>query len=200
MKSEKVQSWIYKQLSRERSNLPHENLNREDIEDFTDEFLLDLRAVFENFVKAFNELKRADIESFSGGIDSESVREKLKGSLLLYDLADKKGFMLFRKGYRLIFSTAKPGRIKVHFLKQKPFGETETFVDSSINAITNDTMSINWVHEGHKGFVNINVLVRYYMGRFLQGNVKTSLKGKASRPEKALSFSFLSKEFKRKKK
>ena len=169
MKSERAQSWIYRQLTRKKPDISDGSLNREDIGDFTDEFLLDLRAVFEGFVKAFNDLKKTDIESFPETVPSvKSVKEKLKGSLLLYDLADKKGFMLFRKGYRLIFSSLKPGQIKIQFLKQKPFGETETFVDTSISAITNDTMSINWIHEGRKGFVSIDVLVRYYMGRFLQ--------------------------------
>ena len=167
MKSERTQSWIYKCLMTKKSDLSPRNLGEEDIEDFTNEFLLDLRTVFEHFVKAFNDLKKTHTED-SQNFSSQETKEKLKGSLLLYDLANKKGFMLFRKGYKLIFSYIKPGCIKVHFLKQKPFGETETFVDDLITAITNDTMSINWVHENHKGFVDINVLTRYYMRRFLQ--------------------------------
>lgn len=168
MKLERTQSWIFKCLTEKKSDFLRNNLNKEDIEDFTDEFLTDLRSVFEHFVEAFNGLKQANVENFPEGFSFKKNKEKLKGSLLLYDLADKKGFMLFRKGYRLVFSYVRPGRISVQFLKQKPLSEAEVFVDTFINAITNDTMSINWVHENHKGFVNINVLVRYYMRRFLQ--------------------------------
>ena len=167
MESEKIKSWIYKCLNAKKSGFSPRNLGKEDIEDWTNEFLFDLRSAFEHFVKAFDDLKKENIEYFPDR-HSPATQEKLKGSLLLYDLADKKGFMLFRKGYRLIFSYIQPGRIKVQFLKQKPFSETEVFVDTFINAITNDTMSINWVHENHKGFVDINVLARYYMRRFLR--------------------------------
>ena len=167
MKAERTQSWIYKCLMAKKSDFSPKTLGEEDIEDLTNEFLLDLRSVFEHFVKAFNDLKKANVENFQDPSEQET-KEKLKGSLLLYDLAEAKGFMLFRKGYRLIFSYAKPGCIKIQFLKQKPFGETENFVEAFINAITNDTMSINWVHENHKGFVDINILARYYMKRFLQ--------------------------------
>ncbi len=171
MESKRIQSWIYKCLTEEKSGLPHNKLSEEDMADFTHEFLLDIRSVFEHFVKAFNDLKNNNVEGFSepAAPSLKLAKEKLKGSLLLYDLANKEGFMLFRRGYRLIFSFVKPGRIHVQLLRQKPLGETETFVDSFINAVNNDTMSINWVDEDHQGFVNINILARYYMRCFLQG-------------------------------
>ncbi len=161
MESEKTKSWIYKCLKGDKPNIPLENLEEEDLEDWTYEFLLDLRSIFENFIQAFEELKTKD--------GPPDMAEKLKSSLFIYDLADKKGFMLFRKeGYRLTFSYVRPGCIRVHFFKQNPFSEPESFVDSHIRALTNDTLSINWVHEGRKGFVDIQVLARYYMKRFLQ--------------------------------
>jgi len=167
MEPKKIKSWIYECLTTRQLDFSSRYWGKEDIDNWTNDFLLDLRSVFENFVKAFDDLKRGGIKDFSNP-PSEVVKEKLKGSLFLYDLADKKGFMLFRKGYRLIFSYVQPGRIRVQFLKQQPFSETESFVDAFINAITSGTLSINWVHENHKGFVNINVLARYYMRRFLQ--------------------------------
>ena len=167
MESEKTKSWIYKCLTAQKSDFSSRNLEKEDIANWTHEFLIDLRCVFEHFIKAFDDLKREDISAFPKP-PTEEIREKLKGSIFLYDLADQKGFMLFRKGYRLIFSYVRPGRIRVRFLKQQPFSETENFVDAFINAITDDTMSVNWVHENHKGFVDLNVLAHYYMRRFLQ--------------------------------
>lgn len=167
MREDRTQSWIYKCLMAKEPDSTHKPLVEEDITDLTNEFLLDLRSIFEHFVQAFNNLKKENIEVFEKHSQEES-RKKLKGSILIYDLKDGKGFMIFRKGYRLVFSYVKPGCIKVQFLRQKPFGEMENFVESFIKAVTHGTMSINWVHENHNGFVDINILVRYYMRRFLQ--------------------------------
>ena len=167
MESEKTKSWIYKCLRAKKSDFAPKSLGEEDIEDGTKEFLMDLRSIFEHFVQSFEALKKEGLKDLSDPKLKET-KEKLKNSIFIYDLADKKGWMLFRKGYRLIFSYNQPGRIRVQFLKQKPFSETERFVDTFINAITDDTLSINWAHENHKGFVDINVLARYYMRRFLQ--------------------------------
>ena len=167
MEPEKTKSWIYKCLSEKSSAFQAKSLDQQEISHFTDEFLLDLRTIFEHFVKAFNELKQEEAKNPSSTKDKKTPKA-LKTSVFLYDLADKKGFMLFRQGYRLIFSSLKPGRVRVQFFKQKPFSPTEHFVDTFINAITNETLSINWVHEKHKGFVDIQILARYYMRRFLQ--------------------------------
>ena len=167
MREDRTQSWIYKCLMADKPSSVHKPLVDEDIADLTNEFLLDLRSVFEHFVQAFNDLKKENIEAFEKH-GQEKSREKFKGSILIYDLKDEKGFMIFRKGYRLIFSYVKPGCVKVQFLRQKPFGETENFVEAFIRAVTHGTMSINWVHDNHNGFVNINILARYYMRRFLQ--------------------------------
>lgn len=167
MEVEKAKSWIYKCLAEKKSDFSPRSLAEGDIKDFTNEFLSDLRTIFEHFIKAFNEIRQEGCGEVAGLTEKEA-KEKFQGSLFLYDLADKPGFMLFRKGYRLIFSYIQPGRVRVQFMKQKPFSETENFVDAFINAITNETMSINWVHENHKGFVDINILARYYMKRFLQ--------------------------------
>lgn len=167
MREDRTQSWIYNCLMAEKPNSVHKPLIDEDIADLTNEFLLDLRSVFESFVQAFNDLKKENIQSLEKPNQEQSWK-RFKGSILIYDLKDEKGFMVFRKGYRLIFSYVTPGCIKVQFLRQKPLGEVEKFVESFIRAVTHETMSINWTHDDHKGFVNINILARYYMRRFLQ--------------------------------
>ena len=168
MKEERERAWIHKCLQAQKEDFSPRVLNKEDIADFTNDFLLDLRSLFEHFVSIFNDLKRSAWDDAQNTGFEQATREKLKGSLVIYDLADTKGFMLFRKGYRLVFSYVRPGCVKIHFFKQKPFGEAENFVETFLNAITDDTMSINWVHENRKGFVDINILARYYMKRFLQ--------------------------------
>ena len=167
MKKDQTQSWIYKCLMAEEPGSAHKLLSDEDVADLTKEFLLDLRSIFEHFVQAFNDLKKENIETFEKHIQEKS-QKKLKGSILIYDLKDGKGFMIFRKGYRLIFSYVEAGCVKVQFVRQKPFGETESFVESFLRAVTHGTMSINWTHDNHNGFININILARYYMRRFLQ--------------------------------
>lgn len=169
MNPEKVKLWVYKCLETQKEGFLEKSFGDEDIKDWTNEFLSDLQSVFEYFVQAFNDLKKENMTEKPSGLKaSKETKKKLKNSLFLYNLTNQKGFMIFRKGYKLIFSYVQPGRIQVQFLKQKPFSEKEYLEDSFIQAITDDTMSINWVHENHKGFIDINVLARYYMKRFLQ--------------------------------
>ena len=162
MDIEKTKSWIYKCLETEKSKFPSDNLEEEDIKDLTCDFLQDLRSIFEHYVQAYEKIK------LEGDPTNESIKEKLKTSFFIYNLADTAGFMLFKKNYKLIFAYAKPGQIKIKFLKQKPFSELEVFVDTFVNAVSQDTMSIRWVHENRKGFINKDILARYYMKRFLE--------------------------------
>ena len=161
MDIEKTKSWIYKCLETERSKFPSNNLEEEDIKELSYDFLQDLRSIFEHYIQAYEKIK-------SEGSDSANIKEKLKTSFFIYDLADTAGFMLFKKSHKLIFSYVKPGQIRIKFLKQKPLSETELFVDTYLNAVCQDTMSIRWVHENKKGFIDKDILARYYMKRFLE--------------------------------
>lgn len=167
MKKERTQSWIYKCLTEPHENEGCKGLIQEDIIDLSHELLFDLKSIFGYFVQTFNELKEFPIENQN--LDVQKLhQDKIKSSILIYDLTDEQGFMLFKQGYKLIFSYYKPGHIKVKFLKHKAFSDEDIFTEASIIAVTNNTMSLNWVHDNHKGFVDINVLARYYMRRFLQ--------------------------------
>ncbi|MCZ0931544.1 MAG: hypothetical protein OXJ52_00090 [Oligoflexia bacterium] len=164
MDIEKTKSWIYKRLQTEKSKFSSDSLEEEDIKELSYDFLQDLRAIFEHYVQAYEKIK---IEGVKNPTD-ESIKEKLKTSFFIYDLADTKGFMLFKKNYKLIFAYVKPGQVRIKFLKQKPFSETEVFVDTYLNAVSQDTMSIRWVHDNRKGFIDKDILARYYMKRFLE--------------------------------
>ena len=161
MDIEKTKSWIYKCLETEKSKFPAHNLEEEDIKELSYDFLQDLRSIFEHYVQAYEKIKLEET-------DSANIKEKLKTSFFIYDLADTAGFMLFKKSHKLIFSYVKPGQIRIKFLKQKPLSETELFVDTYLNAVCQDTMSIRWVHENKKGFIDKDILARYYMKRFLE--------------------------------
>ena len=162
MDIEKTKSWIYKRLNTEKSKFSTESLEEEDIKDLTCDFLQDLRSIFEHYVQAYEEIK------LEGDPSHTAIKEKLQTSFFIYNLADTPGFMLFKKNYKLIFAYVKPGQIKIKFLKQKPFSEIEVFVETFVNAISQDTMSIRWVHDNRKGFIDKDILARYYMKRFLE--------------------------------
>lgn len=162
MDIEKAKSWISKCLETDKSKFPSDSLEEEDIKDLTCDFLQDLRSIFEHYVQAYEKIK---LERDSA---SEAIQKKLKSSFFIYDLAETAGFMLFKKNYKLIFAFVKPGQIRIKFLKQKPFSEMEVFVDTFVNAVSQGTMSIRWVHENKKGFIDKDILARYYMKRFLE--------------------------------
>ncbi|MCY4320815.1 MAG: hypothetical protein OXC37_00195 [Bdellovibrionaceae bacterium] len=162
MDIEKTKSWIYKQLSTKKVKFPSENLEEEDIKDLTCDFLQELKAIVQHYIQAYDKIKSD--ESYS----TKSLKEKLNNSFFIYDLADTLGFMVFKKHYKLIFAYIKPGQIRIKFLKQKPLSEIEVFVDTYLNAVSKDTMSIRWVHDNKKGFIDKEILVRYYMKRFLE--------------------------------
>ena len=165
MDIEKTKSWIYKRLATGKAKFPAEKLEEEDIQDLTYDFLQDLRSIFEHYVQAYEKIKREGVKESSS---NESIKEKLKTSFFIYDLADTAGFMLFKKNYKLIFAYVKPGQVRIKFLKQQLFSEEEVFVDTYLNSVSHDTMSIRWIHENKKGFIDKDILARYYMKRFLE--------------------------------
>ena len=164
MDIEKTKSWIYKCLETEKSKFHSENLEEGDIRELTHDFLHDLRSLFEHYVQAYEKIKIEGVKDSS----PESTKQKLKTSLFIYDLADTEGFMLFKNNYKLIFTYVKPGQVRIKFLKQKLFSETEVFVDTYLNAVFHEAMSIRWIHDNRKGFIDKDILARYYMKRFLE--------------------------------
>ncbi len=175
MKLETTKSWIEKCLVEKNSQALNPILTQKELAEITNEVLLDLRSIFEHFVEAFNDLKSSFLQNTEKHnlIDQkDSLHFSLLRSIHIYDVVDKKnGFMLFRKGHRLIFTPESPGRIHIQLIQK----ENETIIkhiDTYINACSNNVMSIQWTHEDHKGFVNLNTLSRYYMKCFLAESEK----------------------------
>ena len=163
MKIEFTKSWMEKcLLDKNDSNSPSQ-LTETEISEITDEAILDLKSIFEHFIKAFNDIKLSQAESDKSIIPEESLR-----SIHIYDLADdKKGFMVFRKGCRLIFSEKSPGSIRIQMLVKKDNLNTTEVIDTCIQASINNIASVKWTHDHFKGFVNLEILARYYMKQFL---------------------------------
>jgi len=155
----KTKSWIQDCVKESTESHHADKLSRETS---TDDFLKDLRCLFEHYLKAFNEIKDQEEKT------SSSHPSAFKNSFFIYDLADTKGFMLFKKDFKMIFSSSVAGRIRIKFLKQRVFSEREVLEDAYLNLVCQDMLSVNWTHEGKKGFVDRDILVRYYMKRFIQ--------------------------------
>ncbi len=175
MKLETTKSWIEKCLIEKNSKTSNLIVTQAELKEITNEVLLDLRSIFEHFVEAFNDLKSSllqNTEKHKWIDQKEGLPFSLLRSIHIYDVVDKEnGFMLFRKGHRLIFTPEKAGRIHIQLIKK----ENETIIkhiDTYINAFLNNVMSIQWTHEDHKGFVDLNTLSRYYMKCFLTESEK----------------------------
>ncbi|MGI9548989.1 MAG: hypothetical protein ACR2M7_03280 [Bdellovibrionales bacterium] len=174
MKLETTKSWIERCLleKNEVSNI----LTQKEVKEITHEVLLDLRSKFAHFVSAFNDLKTSFLQNTKGE-DLTDQKEGLSFSFLkpihIYQVSGKEnGFMLFRKGHRLVFTPEKPGRIRIQLIK-KENGILSNKIDTYINAFSNNIMSIQWTHEDHKGFVDLETLSRYYMKQFLAESEKS---------------------------
>ena len=158
---QKTKSWIYNCVKQETELSNQDKLTKEAL---TDDFLKDLHCLFQHYLEAFNEIKAEEEKT------SSSHPSAFKNSIFIYDLDETKGFMLFKKDFKMIFSCVDSGRIRIKFLKQRVLSELEILADAYLNLVYQDMMSINWVHEGKKGFIDRDILVRYYMKRFIQEN------------------------------
>ena len=171
MKLETTKSWIEKCLMEKNSKILNPVLTQKELKEITNEVLLDLRAVFEHFVEAFNDLKSSflqDTEKHKLIDQKDNLHFSLLRPIHIYDVVGKEnGFMLFRKGHRLIFTPEGVGRIHIQLIKKENTA-TIKHIDTHINAFSNNAMSIQWTHEGQKGFVDLNTLSRYYMKCFLR--------------------------------
>ena len=161
MEKEKIKNWLYRHVKEDTAEGSFQSFSDQELEEFTEDFLKDLKWLFESYIEGFNEIKD----------ESQTLPEvssKLQLSLYVYDLADQKGFLIFRPGYRLIFSTPSPGRVRVQFLKSSGPASSEALEDSLIKAISTQSLSLNWAHENFKGFLDKNLLVRYYIKKILE--------------------------------
>ena len=128
----------------------------------TIDFLRDLRAAFIESCSAFNELKGSQI-----------------GQVKIYGISKTVAdFMLFRNGYKLIFSMTRPGEIAIilnhvtaHHLATPGAADPGT-------AMSHDLLQAHWGAFGELKWrfkdskINLDYLVRYYMTRFVKESLK----------------------------
>jgi hypothetical protein len=125
----------------------------------TIEFLKEIKEHFVDYTTAFNNMKNSPL-----------------GNVKIYGISNTvTDFMLFRNGYKLLFSATAPGRIAISFQNQAPTliphmstqpPVTEECLDAQVGAFG----EINWTYHGSP--VNIDSLVRYYTSRFIRESAK----------------------------
>lgn len=130
------------------------------LEEATLDFVNDLKACFVEAASAFNQLKGSTL-----------------GHVRIYGISKTKAdFMLFRNGYKLIFSLRQAGAILIshssagsHFVPGTA-AETQAFSGDQLRATWGAFGQLAWTYNDHP--INIDYLVRYYMSRFVKDSAR----------------------------
>ncbi len=140
------------------------------------DFLTDLKAAFVESAAAFNQMKGSTL-----------------GQIKIYGISRTKAdFMLFRNGYKLIFSLRQAGLIAIglhtmssHFIpgpvvaaSAEPSSGSPAGLGAQQQQPQEETLKarwgafgeLKWTYKDHP--VNISYLVRYYMTRFVRESAK----------------------------
>ena len=130
------------------------------VEEATYEFINDLKAGFVEASAAFNQLKGSTL-----------------GHIRIYGISKTKAdFMLFRNGYKLIFSMRQPGLISVSYssaVANYVPGQTkpdERVGSDSLRASWGAFGQLIWTYNDHE--INMDYLIRYYMSRFVKDSAR----------------------------
>ena len=129
----------------------------------TIEFLKDIKASFVETASAFNQLKCSTV-----------------GTLKIYGISKTEAdFMLFRNGYKLIFSLKQPGVINIYknqigsqFAAGTPVSEIQTTSaqPDSLVATWGAFGDLTWTFKSKP--VKVDYLVRYYFSQFVRESSK----------------------------
>ena len=132
---------------------------QKDVEAATVDFMNDLKATFVESASAFNQLKGSTV-----------------GNVKIYGISKTPSdFMLFRNGYKLIFSFRKPGLIGVRFnligSGFLPGQEPESSgKEDLLKAAWGAFGELKWTYNDQ--LINLDYLVRYYLSRFIRESSK----------------------------
>lgn len=126
------------------------------------EFLLDMKTSFVEASSTFNQYKGSSL-----------------GTIKIYGIAKTKAdFMLFRNGYKLVFSLKQPGLITVSFGSSMPQFVPGTSATEAPTPGLVDHLEARWGAYGELMWTSNNLpirldfLVRYYMTRFVKESSK----------------------------
>lgn len=133
-----------------------------ELEEATIEFMADLKAGFVEAASTFNQLKGSAL-----------------GTIKIYGISKSRAdFMLFRNGFKLIFSLKQPGYVVVTFNSTSPhFVPGQTAADTP-SAGPVDHLKAQWGAYGELAWtsndlpINLDYLIRYYVSRFVRESAK----------------------------
>ncbi|MDZ4660860.1 MAG: hypothetical protein SGJ18_04500 [Pseudomonadota bacterium] len=133
------------------------------LKDETVSFLKDLKNVFIEYVSEFNQLKGSQI-----------------GRVKIYGISQTDAdFMLFRNGFKLIFTMREPGRVAIifsflatSFLGLNKASETPatTLQEEMLEAQVGAFLKVSWSYQGQP--FNTDNMVRYYLTRFIKESAR----------------------------
>lgn len=130
------------------------------IEEATIDFLMDLKLAFVEVTSAFNQMKTTGL-----------------GQIKIYGISKTKAdFMLFRNGYKLIFSMSRPGEIRIFQTATNPqfyfqTSNEEMGIETQVlSAEWGAFGQMSWTYKGQP--INLDYLVRYYVSRFVKDSAK----------------------------
>lgn len=131
------------------------------LEEQTLEFLRDIKASFVEAAASFNQLKGSSL-----------------GTLKIYGISNTKAdFMLFRNGYKLIFSMKRAGELEIYsslmtsnFLAASSEPEMKAHDRETIRAHWGAFGELQWHHNNLP--VKLDFLVRHYFSRFIRESAK----------------------------
>lgn len=131
------------------------------VEEATLDFITDMKTGFVEASSAFNSLKGSTL-----------------GHIRIYGISKTRAdFMLFRNGYKLIFSMRQPGLITVSHsaagatyvpgqMKTDPTGGAQDMLRASWGAFG----QLIWTYNEQE--INLDYLIRYYMSRFVKDSAR----------------------------
>ena len=132
------------------------------LEEHTVDFMKDIKTRFIETASAFNQLKSTQV-----------------GTVKIYGISGTQSdFMLFRNGFKLIFSFRRPGEIEIyysligsHFL-QNP-AENQEAQPGDRDVLRADWGAFDELRWSFKGLpLQLDYLVRHYFSRFIQESTK----------------------------
>jgi len=132
-----------------------------DIQLKTSEFLKEIKENFVEYTTAFNSMKNSTL-----------------GSIKIYGISNTiADFMLFRNGYKLLFSGTEPGKIAISFQTHSTSfisgpgqAQMSSTGEESLLANYGAFGELAWTYRGTP--INTEHLVRYYLSRFIRESAK----------------------------
>ena len=130
--------------------------SQEELQEHTAEFLKQLRTAFTQHISFFNQLK-----GYMGSIRIYGITGTL---------AD---FMLFRNGYKMIFSMKEAGWIAIRFSNMDallPGQEEQNRPSDHLKGVWGAFGELKWTHQGKD--IRMDYLIRHYMTHFVKQSLR----------------------------